>query len=162
MSKTITMMLDAGSIRHAIRELNDYKKSMERKANELVQKLASMGAQSASIGYAGAAYDGNNDISVRVEQRGQNVCAVVAAGSTVLFIEFGAGIRFGYGHPQAAEFGYGPGTYPSVKGNWDNPHGWWIPGGEHTYGNPPSMTMYYTAKELESRVLEVAREVFSA
>ena len=73
MSKTITMMLDAGSIRHAIRELTDYKKSLERKANELVEKLASMGAVNASLGYARAAYVGDKDISVNVEKRGEKV-----------------------------------------------------------------------------------------
>ena len=160
MSKMITMMLDAGSIRHAIRELTDYKKSLERKANELVEKLASMGAVNASLGYARAAYVGDNDILVNVEKRGEKVYAIVAVGSALLFIEFGAGITFGYGHPDP--HGYGPGTYPSDKGHWDDPNGWWTPAGQHTYGNPPSMTMYYTAKELESRVLEVAREVFNS
>lgn len=156
------MTLDSASINKAIQELQDYQKRIEQKAHEMVERLADIGAVTASAMFPMADYDGKNDVSVSVEQRGDTACAVVATGSAVLFIEFGAGITFGYGHPQAGEFGYGPGTYPSEKGHWNDPNGWYIPGGQHTYGNPPSMTMYYTAEEIRDRVMEVAREVFSS
>ena len=163
MSKTIKVnVLDPASIQSAIRELDEYKKWIERKTDELVRRLADMGAVNVSLGFSRAIYTGDKNVNVTVEQRGPNSYAIVASGQSILFIEFGSGITYGYGHPQAGEFGYGPGTYPSDKGHWDDPHGWWIPGGQHTYGNPPAMAMYNTAKELRARLAEIAKEVFSS
>ena len=151
---------DPASVQAAIKEIEDYKKWLEGKAKELVKRLADIGAFDAHIRFANAFYTGDRDFDVTVEQLDENTFAIVASGETILFIEFGAGITYGYGHPQAGEFGYGPGTYPSEKGHWNDPKGWWTPDGVHTYGNPPGMPMYRTAKELAQRVEEVAKEVF--
>lgn len=163
MSKTIHMTLDPASIDAAIRELREYQKRLKQKAEELARKLADIGAVNVSLGYARTIYTGQTDVEVKVEQKSPTSYAIVASGETVLFLEFGAGVTYGYGHPEPSVDGVqmGPGTYPSDKGHWDDPKGWWIPGSEHTYGNPPSMTMYLTAKELRDRIEEVAREVFS-
>ena len=166
--RTITVNpFDTQSIQAAIDQLDDYIAWLDRKCRELAQRLASMGATKASLDYSRAVYTGNRDVTVEVVEREPNKLAVLAGGETVLFVEFGAGVTYGYGHPQAAEFGYGPGTYPSESkdkdgnGNWNNPNGWYIPGGEHTYGNPPSMTMYNTAKDLRREVARIAQEVFA-
>lgn len=151
------------SINSAIRELNDYQKDLERKGKEICRRLADYGKSLAVTAYSGTQYDGNKDVSVTVEER-TNGYAIVASGETVLFLEFGAGVTYGYGHPQADQFGMGPGTYPDGKGHWDDPNGWWIPksaGGGHTYGNEPSMAMYNAAKDLRAEIERVAREVFS-
>ena len=160
MTRVINVTLDPSSIDRAIRELRDYKQWLQTKANELAERLANMGAPNVSLGYARAIYQGDRDFDVTVEQRSENTFAIVASGEAVLFLEFGAGIKCGYGHPQDGQFGYGPGTYPG-KGHWNDPRGWYIPGsGEHTYGNPPSMAMYTTARDLRNSIQEVAREVF--
>lgn len=117
-----------------------------------------MGATIASIGFSRAFYTGDVDLDIEVEDRGNNTYAVVASGETVLFLEFGSGVTMGYGHPDP--MGYGPGTYPG-KGHWDSPHGWWLPTGEHTYGNPPTAAMYNAAQDIKSQVEAVAREVFA-
>lgn len=162
MTKVININLfDTDTIDAAIREIEAYRKRVLRKANEIAEKLADIGVVNVSLGYARAIYTGQKDVTVTVEQHGENTYAIVASGGAVLFLEFGAGVTYGYGHPQNDQFGYGPGTYPSNKGHWNDPNGWYTPGGEHTYGNPPSMTMYLTAKELKDRVQEVAQEVFS-
>ena len=164
MSKTIHVdVFDPASIDSAINELREYAKWVKAKANELVKRLADMGAVLAAIEFSRVPYHGAKDVEVDVEARGPNTYAIVASGETVLILEFGAGVTYGYGHPQADEFGYGPTTYPGQKHAAD-PNGWWIPkdaGGGHTYGNPPAMAMYRTDKELRDRLLEVAREVFS-
>lgn len=160
MSKTIHIdLMDSSSIDRAIHELRDYQQWLERKAGELAERLAEYGLTRVEMGYAAALYDGDKQVSVTVEKRDENTYAIVASGATVLILEFGAGVTYGYGHPQAGEFGYGPTTYPGQTHAAD-PKGWWIPGGEHTYGNPPSMTMYRTAKELEQEVERIAKEVF--
>ena len=164
MSSKIKISLSEKSVGEAIKELRQYKKSLDMKMQELCRKLAEMGAVKVSLGYARAPYTGTKDISVSVEPIDKGY-AIKASGESLLFVEFGAGVTHGYGHPQAAEFGYGPGTYPPINPNnpkWDNPKGWYIPGGEHTYGNAPSATMYQTAKELEEEVLRTAMEVFNS
>jgi len=162
---TISINVRSPSINAVIRSLSRYANDLQRKANELAKRLAEMGAVNVSLGYARAIYNGTNDISVTVEQPDINRYAIRASGEVVLFVEFGAGVTYGYGHPQAAEFGYGPGTYNPSSNNWSNPKGWWYAeGGQsyHTYGNPPSMVMYNTAKDLEREIERVAREVFEA
>ena len=162
MAKTITMSLSTKSINAAIKELKAYRKSIDGKVDTLCRKLAEMGAVKVSLGYARAIYNGDKDISVSVEKTDKGY-SIIASGESVLFVEFGAGVTYGSGHPQAAEFGMGPGTYPNGKGHWDDPKGWWIPeehGGGHTYGNPPNPVMYETARDLKDEILRVAREVF--
>ena len=162
MSKVIRMTLDHASIQAAIRELNAYKAWVIQKTEELTRRLAEIGAVNVSLGFARVFYTGDKDIDVTVEQLDENRYAIVASGETVLFLEFGSGITYGYGHadPNVDGIPMGPGTYPSDKGHWDNPHGWWIPGGEHTYGNAPAMAVYLTGKELRERLVEIAKEVF--
>lgn len=143
----------------AIQALETYSSGIKQKVRELCRRLAQFGLLLAQVSYEGAAYDGTKDIQVTVEET-DNGYKIVASGAAVLFVEFGAGITYGYGHPQPGK--YGPGTYPG-EGHWDDPNGWWIPGtGEHTYGNPPSMTMYNTAKDIKGEIESIAREVFSA
>lgn len=166
----IRVRLDSKSIDAAIKELNAYKDSLPRKLDELCKRLAAIGATNISLGYARAAYTGKKDVDVSVEKTEKGY-AIVAAGETVLFLEFGAGVTYGYGHPEpevnvgGGTVQMGPGTYPDAEGHWDDPKGWWLPsaaGGGHTYGNPPSAAMYRTARDLERVVLDVAREVFSS
>ena len=162
MAKTIHVELSERSIEKAIREIEAYQAGIKWKTDLLAKRLANLGATKVSAGYALAQYDGRKDISVSVEKR-QKGYAIVANGESVLFVEFGAGATLGYGHPENDKFGLGPGTYPSDKGHWDDPKGWWIPkdqGGGHTYGNAPSMTMYRAEQELQQEILAIAQEVF--
>lgn len=163
MTKVINMSLTAASIDAAIREIKEYQAYIRRKTTEFVERLANEGAIQAMIGYDSAYYRGEKDVDVNVEDRGNNTFAIVSNGETVLILEFGAGITYGYGHPMAGQLGYGPGTYPDGKGHWNDPKGWWLPkdaGGGHTFGNAPSITMYKTAKDLRERVADIAMEVF--
>lgn len=157
--KKITVALDAKSINKAIRDIRKLDAEWNRKTNEVIRRLAEIGATKASLGFSRAVYTGDNDVSISVKPI-ENGYAIIASGEAVLFIEFGSGITYGYGHPEP--MGYGPGTYPG-KGHWNDPNGWRLPkskGGTHTYGNPPSATMYHTGKELQQEVLRIAQEVF--
>lgn len=147
------------SIADAARAVQKYQKWVYTKEKELRLRLATLGATVASIRFARAIYSGSNDVLVRVDDAG-STAVIYAEGEAVAFIEFGAGITYGYGHPQASEFGTGPGTYPDGKGHWDNPKGWWFGSGQHTYGNPPAMAMYDAVQEITKSVTEIAREVF--
>lgn len=136
--------------------LAEYRRWLDQKSEELAERLASMGALKASLGFARAVYSGNNDVSIEVEQTGPCAFKVIASGNAVLFVEFGSGL-IGGGHPEPQ--GFGPGTYPG-KGHWDDANGWWYGKGEHTFGNPPACAMYNSVKELEIELERVVREVF--
>lgn len=159
----IKCSLAPSSIEAAIKQLVDYRDSLDRKAQEICKRLADMGAMYAEWNFSGVLYAGDIDYNISVDRVDANTYAIKANGETVLLMEFGAGVKHGYGHPQAAEFGMGPGTYPNGKGHWDDPKGWWF--GEkgnwtHTYGNAPGMPMYNAAKDLRKEILDIAREVF--
>lgn len=161
MAKTISVELTTKSINSAIKELRQYKQWVEQKEKELRLRLAQLGATVASIQFSRAIYNGTNDVAVRVDDTG-SVAVIYAEGESVAFIEFGSGAKYGYGHPQAGEFGVGPGTYPDGKGHWDDPKGWWYGHGQHSYGNPPAMAMYGAVQAITEQVTKIAREVFSS
>lgn len=159
----IKCLLTPSSIDAAIKQLEDYRDSLERKAQEICKRLADMGALYAEWNFSGVLYAGDIDYHITVDRLDENTYVIKADGESVLFMEFGAGVKHGYGHPQADEFGMGPGTYPNGKGHWNDPKGWWF--GEkghwtHTYGNAPGMPMYNAAKDLRKEIMNVVREVF--
>lgn len=160
--KRIVVPLSESGIQKIQDELTVYRKWQEEKARELAECLASLGATVASIRFSRAVYTGPKDVDVTVEEL-PNGYKVKADGESVLFIEFGSGVTYGYGHPEAGEFGMGPGTYPDGKGHWDDPKGWYLPksaGGGHTFGNPPAMPMYEARKAIEQELPRIVKEVF--
>lgn len=162
MAKTIVINpLDERSISAAIKEVKRYKTWVAVKEAELRQRLAMVGATVASIQFSRAIYSGSKDITVRVDDTG-SVAVIYAEGESVAFVEFGAGARYGYGHPLAGELGVGPGTYPEGKGNWDNPNGWYYAHGKHTFGNPPAMAMYSAVQAITEQLTTIAKEVFGS
>lgn len=160
--KKIVVPLSESGIQKIQDELMVYRKWQEEKARELAERLAALGATVASIRFSRAVYTGKKDVDVTVEAL-PNGYKVKADGESVLFIEFGSGVTYGYGHPEAGEFGMGPGTYPDGKGHWDDPKGWYLPksaGGGHTFGNPPAMPMYEARKAIEQELPRIVKEVF--
>lgn len=160
--KKIVVPLSESGIQKIQDELMVYRKWQEEKARELAERLAALGATVASIRFSRAVYTGPKDVDVTVEEL-PNGYKVKADGESVLFIEFGSGVTYGYGHPEAGEFGMGPGTYPDGKGHWDDPKGWYLPksaGGGHTFGNPPAMPMYEARKAIEQELPRIVKEVF--
>ena len=160
MPKRIDIELTDASIKSGIKELRLYKRWVIEKEAELRSRLAALGATVASIEFSRAIYNGSKDVSVRVDDTG-SVAVIYAEGESVAFIEFGSGIKYGYGHPQAGEHGMGPGTYPG-KGHWDNEKGWWYGHGQHSYGNPPAMAMYDAVQKMTEELTRIAKEVFSS
>ena len=150
-------IFDYASVSRAQRRLDEYFADLIEKANTVCERLASMGAVRASLDFARAIYNGTNDVAVSVEPI-DNGYAIHARGDAVLFIEFGSGASYGYGHPEPEE--YGPGTYPG-KGHWNDPNGWWYGNHEHSYGNPPAQAMYNAKRDIQAEVQRIADEVFN-
>lgn len=153
---------DKSSIDSAIKQVRAYKKDFLAKEEIFVKRLAEIGVSVASTGFALADYDGENDVNVRLEWRG-NKAVVIAEGQTVGFIEFGTGIK----HPEWDNSGmdYTPpkhGTYGKKHGA--RPKGWYFKPGEgsvqHTFGNIPAEAMRTARDVMIEKVTQVAREVF--
>lgn len=167
-SKTkITISLDRESLLNAANELEAYKKSLREKTDLAAKRLANIGLRIADAVYKVSQYDGEKDVSVKVEKTEKGY-KVVASGSVVLFLEFGTGVTSGYGHPQASDFGMGPSTWslgPQGKGRWDNPNGWFYINREtgefgHSFGNPPAKAMFQAEQEIVRSIKKVVEEVF--
>lgn len=150
-------VFDYASVSRAQRQLDEYFADLIEKANTVCERLATIGAVRASLDFSRAIYNGTNDVSVSVEPI-ENGYAIHARGNAVLFIEFGSGATYGYGHPEPE--GYGPGTYPG-KGHWNDPNGWWYGNHEHSYGNPPAQAMYNAKRDIQAEVQRIADEVFN-
>lgn len=164
MTKSIHLnIFDPASINKAIRDIEGYKKWLWDKAEQLAQRLAEYGLRRVEMGYAAAVFDGDKDVTVKVEPCGKGKYAIVASGTKLLLLEFGSGIKYGAGHPQAGKFGYGPGTYPGQT-HVPDPGFWWYTGSDgkshYSVGNAPSAVMYLTGIELRLEIERIAKEVF--
>lgn len=174
MSQTINVPLSIPAYDSLIRKIEDLENWQSDRAIVFADRLAQEGMEIASIKFSQAVYDGTNDVSVTVEPRGNNVRAVVATGGATLFIEFGTGVTYPDDHPEAGELGMKRGEYGQGHGKQ---HSWGYYGDPGTngvlkekknggfvvitHGNPANMPMYETVKELQDRLTEIAKEVFS-
>lgn len=174
MSQTINVPLSIPAYDSLIRKIEDLGNWQSNRAIVFADRLAQEGMEIASIKFSQAVYDGTNDVSVTVEPRGNNVRAVVATGGATLFIEFGTGVTYPDDHPEAGELGMKRGEYGQGHGKQ---HSWGYYGDPGTngvlkekknggfvvitHGNPANMPMYETVKELQDRLTEIAKEVFS-
>ena len=174
MSQTINVPLSISAYDSLIQKIEDLGNWQSDRAIVFADRLAQEGMEIASIKFSQAVYDGTNDVSVTVEPRGNNVRAVVATGGATLFIEFGTGVTYPDDHPEAEELGMKCGEYGQGHGKQ---HSWGYYGEPGTngvlkekknggfvvitHGNPANMPMYETVKELQDRLTEIAKEVFS-
>lgn len=168
-------VLDKKSIQQGINDLKTYKKDIKAKMDELCYRLAQLGATVVSVNYGRVnpfvSKTGSVDYSVEVDRKG-NRFTIRVSGEDVLFLEYGSGDRYGWGHPdttdaegfvtEGADAPYGPGTY-SPAGHWDDPNGWYVPGthGRKSYGNYASAGMYNAKVEIEEQLKKIAEEIFN-
>lgn len=172
----ISIKLTEKSIEQAISEIENYKQKLKKIANEIAKELADVGYQVAYSIMGTADFEKDISSSLQVKREAENKYVLVSNSKEILFFEFGAGAKYGYGHPLNADFGMGPGTYPNGKGHWNDPDGWWFPtdnpnlirhtdksgqGWGHSYGNQPYMPFYKADKEMCAKLKQIAEEVFA-
>lgn len=166
-----------GNIDEAIKAIEQYEKSLEKKRKIFMERLAKIGVDTAKVSFKSARYDGDNDVMVTDPVwTNENRLVFSATGRSVLFIEFGTGVHHASeSHPKQAEFGYSRGSYGHGLGKLDswryegNPgtNGEIITEGKHkgevkTYGNPANRCMYEAGKEMRKQIREIAKEVFGS
>lgn len=175
--KKVVVPLTVAGINELIKSVEDYRRWQQEKAKVLLDRLSAKGLEVTNVKFGTAAYDGTPEVTVNVENRGDNVRAVVATGGTVLFIEFGTGVTYPDNHPQAAELGMIRGEYGLGKGKQTTWAYYGQPGTNgvvannppkekdglplvFTHGNPANMPMYESVKQLKDEIAAIAREVF--
>ena len=156
----------------AIRRLNEYQKEVEAKTIELAQRLTDLGAEIVRIKIVemGAYYSGEllSGVSGYFSPT-LNTGFVRVTSDHAAFVEFGTGV-VGQANPHKngeylskASWGYATGS--KIFTTKDGKTGWIYPtddgGFRFTEGMPSRPFMYETAKELESRYKQIAREVFA-
>jgi len=169
--------VDLGQIPEAIKRLEEFRDSLEKKQQEFLRRLAEIGIAEAEARFNTATYDGINDVEVEEPVWvSDNKVKVRATGTTILFIEFGAGVSYSTPvHEKATEFGYERGGYGHHYGKRK---GWYYRGDPgtngqipynsvmaakglvYTIGNPANRCMWEASKKIRSEIINIAKEVF--
>ena len=175
MSKIINVSLDTASINAAVQELRDYAKWVERKTEELRERIAYFIAKDASAVFNTAMAEDDlwvgaitGSVDVSVEPQGDKTTIIIASGKDAVFMEFGAGVYYNGGvgsspNPLGAALGYTIGSYG--KGNGAKAV-WGFKGEDGilhlTHGVPASMPLYRALQSVVNDIEQIAREVFSS
>lgn len=169
MSNVIKCKLDTDSIQRAIDEIRTYREELNNKLQQFITSLMQDGVTVANARLSSTVGDSvQGVIGFGVNNGGDIVSAIISLeGADALFIEFGAGIAYNTGmqHPDADEFGYGPGTYPSKHppNKAINPGYWYYrEDGElvKSIGTQASMPMYHAAETIRNNAIQRASEIF--
>lgn len=171
--KTIKISLSAADIDRALKELENYKKSVAEKTDIFRQRVAEELKDYAKQLFDAAEEDiisGGNDglepVDVNVEERGDGLSVVVASGHDALFIEFGAGVYHNgpagsSPHPKGQELGYTIGGYGKGFGQRK---AWGYRDGSGnlivTRGTEAMLPMFNAAERFAEAAQKIAREVF--
>lgn len=170
MSKVIKCKLDVDSLEKAIKELNAYRDELQDKLEQFMDALLSVGfteASSRASSFMGDSEPASVVKEYTVKEKDRIVATISLVGKDAIFIEFGAGIAYNTGmqHPQADEFGYGPGTYPSEHppNRGINP-GIWVyrQNGEKvwSFGTEAKMPIYFASETMRNNAVQKAIDVF--
>ena len=160
--KTIKVALTVESIDRAIHEIEQRRKEIESKVDQIIDAMLVAG-ENYAIATVGHVDTGATMSSIHGYRNGKK--GVIVAGGAAIWIEFGTGvIRNKQPHPKANELGMAKwGTYG--KGHGADPNGWWYydENGEkhHTRGIESNRFMYQTAEYLKQHFPQYAIEVFS-
>lgn len=173
----IKVRLSDAGLRDAERQIQEYKTTLNKKAQEFAKALAQKGIDVATVRFANAQYAGDNDVTVEHDPvQTPNGFAIVAHGKAVAFIEFGTGVSHSaYGGELPAGVGehgtYGKGNgqhkrwyYYGESGNAGTPVKQVDGKGQlnYTSGNEPAMAMWGAVEEMASQVEATWREVWNS
>lgn len=187
MSKIITIdIFDTASIDAAVKEMREYSKWVQRKADVLRDRVAELIRDRAQPVFDAAVVDdtfltivknGMNTpespktggVTVTVEPGKDNVTLVIANGEEAVWAEFGAGVHYNgavgsYPNPLAETLDYvaAIGTYGKGYGAKET---WGFLGDDGqihlTHGAPASMPLYKAVQSVSRDIVRIAKEVFS-
>ena len=156
--------LNLGSIRDAVAELKAQKEEIERKTDEVLNRLAELGKSVAEAHYASGILDDNDSVRVYVEPSALGY-SIIAEGEDVCFLEFGTGVAAGNGYDTSViepPVSIEPASWSSTKGTGEfAKYGSWHHDGRKYIMTVPRMGMYHAVKEIQRQYKEIAKEVFN-
>lgn len=161
MSKKIIFGLSTKEINRAIRELEQYKKELNRKTSLLIEALTDRGVEiaKAQIRELGAVYTGELEESITGYFNPTVQVGIIRAGAPyAIYVEFGTGI-VGASSPHPAPAGW------RYDVNNHGEAGWWYFNDRDqkwhwTKGIESRPFMYNTVQILERESVRIAKEVF--
>lgn len=169
------------SIKEAIKELKEYRQTVERKSEIFVTRLMELGIP--IVDSTIARTEGDSDLyhvtRIEIKSFGEYTEArLIVEGEDIAFIEFGAGVHYnGEGSPRKSqkgsvaggeykitggkEIGYTIGSYGHGQGKKDG----WVyiadDGGRvFSQGTKASMPIYHATMEIINNIARIAKEVF--
>ena len=174
MSRTITFdMFDPASVNRAAQEIRQYAQWVQRKTDELRERVAYFIAKDASAVFNTAVAEDDlwegaitGSVDVVVENNG-NMTLVIANGKDAVFMEFGAGVYYNGAvgsspNPLGPTLGFTIGSYGFGQGKKEV---WGYMGDDGrlhlTHGTPASMPLYRAVQSVANDIECIAREVFS-
>ena len=167
-TRTYKAKLSTGSISRLIRNLENYKGTIDSRVSELIDLMCEHGETFAIrfLSHIDTGLTLGSILSYRDGNRG-----IIQAGGHAIWIEFGTGTTYNTGgdeaHPDRASLGISDwGTYGKGYGNAaDYPNGWRYLGSDgkyhYTKGIPENPFMAQTALELERYFVSNAKKVWS-
>ena len=176
MSRTITIdVFDPASIDRAVNEIRDYSRWVQRKTDELRERIAYFIAKDASAVFNTAVAEDDmregvitGNVEVSVEPQGDNTTVIIASGKDAVFMEFGAGVYYNGAvgsspNPLGTALGFTIGSYGKGNGRKEV---WAYDGGDGqihlTHGTPASMPLYKAVQSVSRDIVKIAREVFAS
>lgn len=159
-----------GNIDEAIRQVEEYEKSLKEKIQKLVERLVNEGVEIAKVKIVSmGAFEGGELLASMqgLMYKEGNKAFVIADCKHAAFVEFGTGV-----------VGKGK-QHPNIPVSPDMPYPWVYDSNEHgengwyyydkkqgryrfTKGMPSRPFMYETAEDLRSNLAEYAKEVFKS
>lgn len=159
--RKITIELSESGLKRAKEELNQFKKDIGPKLDEICRRLAEIGMQEATLWAQMARGYGNDDVHVSYEktERGYKV---VMSGADIYFVEFGTGIFAGEypGDTTGVTVGVMPGDYSDTHARQYSTKGYWFYDNVFYRGTPAEMPMYHAGERMKQEMPRIAREVF--
>ena len=176
--KTFKCDLSISGIKNLQKQLQDYQKSLVSKCEEFIRRLAEVGIETAKHNTGNFGHyitfsvktepnkDGCKGLMIATET-GKIVSSwktkdgiKTADVSPLLMVEFGSGWRAE--NPMNVP-GVGQGTFPEQTHAFDREGWYWIDLDgklQHSYGITPKMPMYNAYLQMESKIIETAKDVF--
>lgn len=171
--KTFKADLSVKSIENLKKQLLEYRNDeLPRKLNLLVERLKDLGVEIVESKVSESPLGKYVHVVVESSNLTRKIIAIgevkqsegYTPFSTILAIEFGAGISYNRNaNPNADKFGYGVGTFPNQLHAFED--GWYFWSEEkqewiYTKGVRATMPMYEAEKAIRENITKIAREVF--
>lgn len=166
--KEIKVTLSPDGIARAVKEIDDWSRSLQRRIETFTQRLAEEGYSIANVILSGANEGVEpGSVSVSIDNVSGHIVYTAGyylTGDQAVFVEFGAGVYHNGPvgsslHPKGEQMGMTIGQYrPGSLGRFE---AWRKPNGEVTHGTPTYMPIYSSSQELAQKILEIANEVFN-